>query len=57
MSGAKVYVSADNIYTFSRFSGMDPEVSLEGDTYSLAGLFSDNYPVPMSVVFGIDITF
>ena len=57
MSGAKVYVSADNIFTFSRFSGMDPEVSLEGDTYSLAGLFSDNYPVPMSIVFGIDINF
>ena len=57
MSGARVYVSADNIFTFSRFSGMDPEVSLEGDTYSLAGLYSDNYPVPMSVVFGIDINF
>ena len=57
MSGARVYVSADNVLTLTRFSGMDPEVSLEGDTYSLAGLFSDNYPVPMSVVFGIDITF
>lgn len=57
MSGARVYVSADNVLTLTRFSGMDPEVSLEGDTYSLAGLFSDNYPVPMSVVLGIDITF
>jgi TonB-linked SusC/RagA family outer membrane protein len=57
MSSARVYVSADNILTLTRFSGMDPEVSLEGDTYSLAGLFSDNYPVPMSVVFGIDINF
>ena len=57
MSGARVYVSADNVLTLTRFSGMDPEVSLEGDTYSLAGLFSDNYPVPMSVVFGIDINF
>ena len=57
MSGARVYVSADNLLTLTRFSGMDPEVSLEGDTYSLAGLFTNNYPVPMSVVFGIDINF
>ena len=57
MSGARVYVSADNVLTLTRFSGMDPEVSLEGDTYSLAGLFTNNYPVPMSVVFGIDINF
>jgi hypothetical protein len=36
---------------------MDPEVTLEKTTYSLAGMYSDNYPVPMSVVLGIDLTF
>lgn len=57
MSSARVYVSADNILTFTRFSGMDPEVSLEMSTYSLAGLYSDNYPVPLSVVLGVDVKF
>ncbi len=57
LSSARIYVSADNILTFTRFSGMDPEVSLEMSTYSLAGLYSDNYPVPMSVVLGIDVKF
>ena len=57
MSGARVYISADNIYTFSRFSGMDPEVSLESTSWSLAGLYADNYPVPMSIVLGLDINF
>ena len=57
VSSARVYVSADNILTLTRFSGMDPEVSLEMSTYSLAGLYSDNYPVPMSVVMGFDIKF
>lgn len=57
MGGARIYVSADNVLTLTRFSGMDPEVGLETDTYSLAGLYSDNYPVPMTVVMGIDITF
>ena len=57
MSGARVYISADNVLTLTRFSGMDPEVSVEMDTYSLPGMYSDNYPVPLSVVLGIDITF
>lgn len=57
MSSARVYVSADNILTLSRFSGMDPEVSLTPTTWSHVGMYSDNYPVPLSVVMGIDINF
>ena len=57
MSDARVYVSADNILTISKFSGMDPEVRLDGDTYHHAGLYSSNYPVPLSVTFGIDVKF
>ncbi len=57
LGGLRVYVSADNVLTFTRFSGMDPEVSLESSTYLHAGMFSDNYPVPLSVVGGIDIKF
>ena len=57
MSGARVYVSADNVLTLSRFSGMDPEVGMDSDTYHHAGLYSSNYPVPMSVVLGIDVKF
>ncbi|MBR4809540.1 MAG: TonB-dependent receptor [Bacteroidales bacterium] len=57
MGGARVYVSADNLWTYTRFSGMDPEVNLVMDTYSLPGTYSDNYPVPMSVVMGIELKF
>ncbi len=57
MSGARVYISGDNLLTLSRFSGMDPEVRLDGDTYHHAGLYSSNYPVPLSVVIGVDINF
>lgn len=57
MKAAKVYVSADNIFTLSKFSGMDPEVQLEGSDWQLAGTYSMNYPVPFSVVAGIDIKF
>ena len=57
MSGARIYVAADNVLTLSRFSGMDPEVGMDSDTYHHAGLYSSNYPVPMSVVLGIDVKF
>ena len=57
MSGARIYVSGDNLLTLSRFSGMDPEVRLDGDTYHHAGLYASNYPVPLSVILGIDIKF
>ena len=30
---------------------------LDGDTYHHAGMYSQNYPIPMTVVLGIDITF
>ena len=57
MSGARIYISGDNLLTLTRFSGMDPEVGLDADTYHHAGLYSSNYPVPMSAVLGIDIQF
>ena len=51
MQGLKVYVSGDNLVTVSKFSGMDPEIDTEDGTYDT------NYPVPMTVVGGIQITF
>ena len=57
MSSARVYLSGDNVLTLSRFSGMDPEVRLDGDTYHHAGMYANNYPVPMSIVLGVDVKF
>ena len=57
MTDARVYVSADNLWTLTRFSGMDPEVRLDGDTYHHAGMYSQNYPIAMTAVFGIEVTF
>ena len=57
VKGGRVYFTADNVFTYTKFSGADPEVRLEGTSWSLAGLFNDNYPVPRSFVFGIDLKF
>ena len=58
VKGGRIYFTADNVFTLTRFSGADPEVRLEGTSWgALAGLFNDNYPVPRSFIFGIDLKF
>jgi hypothetical protein len=57
MTGVRIFVSADNVLTLSKFSGMDPEVRLDGDTYHHAGMYTQNYPIPMTITGGIDIKF
>ena len=57
IQAGRIYFTADNVLTFTKFSGADPEVRLEGTSWSLAGMFNDNYPVPRSFIFGIDLKF
>lgn len=46
----RVYVSGDNLFTFTRFSGYDPEVSA-------LGIYSGGYPRLRKFTFGVDFTF
>ncbi len=57
MTKCRVYISADNVFTATKFSGMDPEVSLSTSTYKLAGMYSDQYPVARNIVGGVEIEF
>ncbi len=59
LSSASVFISADNLLTYSRFSGMDPEVNLTcglGDTYP-AGTYNNNYPVSRIFLAGVNLIF
>ena len=57
IKNCKVYVTGDNIFTATKFSGMDPEVSLRSSDYSLAGLYNDNYPISRQFLIGVEIVF
>jgi len=57
MRDCKIFVSGDNLFTLTKFSGMDPEVTLRTSTYTLAGLYSSNYPVSRQLLAGIEIGF
>jgi len=53
----RLYLSGDNVLTFTKFSGMDPEVTLRTSDYMLAGLYADNYPVSRQFLVGLEIGF
>ena len=57
MSKLRVFVSADNLAIATKFSGMDPEVSITTTTYKLAGMYADQYPVARNIMGGIEIEF
>ncbi|UBM58386.1 TonB-dependent receptor [Marinilongibacter aquaticus] len=50
MSNLGIYISGDNLLTFTKFSGMDPEV---GDS----GTYNTLYPLTRRMVLGLNLTF
>lgn len=53
----RIYVSATNPFTFTDYSGYNPEVSNGGTNAITAGEDFGNYPVSKSFVSGINVTF
>lgn len=52
-SRANVFVSGDNLFTFTKFSGLDPEVP----SFGLAGLSDFRYPISKQYLAGLQISF
>ena len=57
MQDFRIFLSGDNLFTVSKFSGTDPEVRLESTDYELAGMFSMNYPVGRVITLGVNFKF
>jgi len=53
----KFNVAAQNLFTWTNYSGMDPEVSVRGNTPTTPGFDYSAYPMAKTVVFGINATF
>lgn len=49
LSNLRVYMSAQNLYTLTGYSGFDPEVQ--------GGVDNSNYPLTRTISFGVDIKF
>ena len=58
-SQLRVYVAANNLFTFTGYSGMDPELGSEGGSgYGwAAGIDNGFYPTPRTYMVGVNIKF
>lgn len=52
----KVYMTAHNLLTFTKYSGLDPEIGSVGGSLEL-GIDHGYYPQPRSIIGGISLTF
>ncbi|MBP5676750.1 MAG: TonB-dependent receptor, partial [Bacteroidales bacterium] len=50
VDNVRFYLNIDNLYTFTKFKGYDPEVSA-------LGIYSGGYPRLRKWTFGIDVNF
>jgi hypothetical protein len=50
MSSARVYISCQNLATFTKYKGFDPEVPSSGIDFNV-------YPVTRTISAGINVTF
>ena len=57
MRGLRVYITGQNLYTFTKNPGYDPETSSEGGNGLTRGGDYTGYPSARSVILGVDVTF
>lgn len=59
---ARIYLSGQNLLTFTKYTGYDPEIGMNSNPNMARGLFgagvdAEAYPQARSVFFGIDLSF
>lgn len=57
IQGLKVYVTGENLWTFTNYSGFDPEVNAFGASNTARGIDYGTYPQTRNLIFGLNLTF
>ncbi|PXV59961.1 TonB-linked SusC/RagA family outer membrane protein [Dysgonomonas alginatilytica] len=57
LSKIRLYLTAQNLKTFSKYPGMNPEVSENGMNWNGLGIDKTTYPIPRTFSLGCNITF
>ena len=55
LESCRVFASLDNFFTFSKYIGLDPEVTTSGGNSS--GIDMGTYPTAKQVIFGVNLSF
>ncbi|WP_237072953.1 SusC/RagA family TonB-linked outer membrane protein [Hoylesella enoeca] len=58
IKSARVYLNAQNLYTFTKYTGLDPEIGMKGGEDPLdIGVDRGYYPMPRLYSIGLNVTF
>ena len=57
MSRLRIYGSAQNLYTFTKYSGYDPEIGSFNQSPLLSGIDNGRYPSPRTFSIGVNVEF
>ncbi|MBR2105339.1 MAG: SusC/RagA family TonB-linked outer membrane protein [Bacteroidales bacterium] len=57
ITSAKVYASISNLYTFTKYTGLDPEVGVSQTTNYVSGVDIGRYPSPRIFTVGLNLQF
>lgn len=57
LSSLRVYTKVQNVYTFTNYSGYDPEVGSFDQNALLTGVDNGRYPMPRTFLFGFNVNF
>ena len=55
MKSARVYFTATNLFTLTKYTGLNPEVSISSST--TPGVDNGSYPISRTYTFGVNLTF
>ncbi len=56
MKSARIYLTATNLFTLTKYTGLNPEVSIGGSS-TTPGVDSGSYPIARTYTLGINVTF
>lgn len=57
ITSCRLYVSADNLFTATKYTGFDPEVGRSNGGSMAQGIDMATYPVARKILFGINLSF
>ena len=57
LSRLRVYLTAQNLFTITKYSGYDPEIGSFNQNVLLSGVDNGRYPTPRTFTFGVNLDF
>lgn len=57
ISKIRLYSTVQNLYTFTNYTGLDPEIGAFNQNSMMMGIDNGRYPVPRTFMFGVNVQF